>query len=228
MKLFEHVAVVGSSEASDPQVLRSVLEEFGLRVHLYRLYQKRNVEDFFAGRGLPKECRYTVLCAHGHGPDDDPKIRLEVVDQKDGDPDAVEGWERRPFDLSRGNVPGLVTAPRGVLVAGGCGAGREPLARAFLEAGYDGYVGATEDYVDGDSALLFTIGFFYHLLADERDYAPRTFTDREAAERARRWTVSSNSARGSTATGDRKTWRPTGSTGPGPSFSRCRCHREKQ
>jgi hypothetical protein len=169
-----------------------------------------------------------VLCAHGHGPDDDPKIRLEVVDQKDGDPDAVEGWERRPFDLSRGNVPGLVTVPRGVLVAGGCGAGREPLARAFLEAGYDGYVGATEDYVDGDSALLFTIGFFYHLLADERDYAPRTFTDREAAERARRWTVSSNSARGSTAAGDRKTWRPTGSTGPGPSFSRCRCHREKQ
>jgi hypothetical protein len=196
MKLFEHVAVVGSSEASDPQVLRSVLEEFGLRVHLYRLYQKRNVEDFFAGRGLPKECRYTVLCSHGHGPDDDPKIRLEVVDQKDGDPDAVEG--------------------------------REPLARAFLEAGYDGYVGATEDYVDGDSALLFTIGFFYHLLADERDYAPRTFTDREAAERARRWTVSSNSARGPTATGDRKTWRPTGSTGPGPSFSRCRYHREKQ
>ena len=46
MKLFEHVAVVGSSEASDPLVLRSVLEEFGLRVHLYRLYQKRNVEDF--------------------------------------------------------------------------------------------------------------------------------------------------------------------------------------
>jgi hypothetical protein len=174
--------VVGSSEASDPLVLRSVLEEFGLRVDLYRLYQKRNVEDFFAGRGVPKECRYTGLC--GHGPDDDPKIRLEVVDQKDGDPDAVEGWEPRPFDLSKGNVPGLVTAPRGVLVAGGCGAGREPLARAFLEAGYDGYVGATEDYVDRDSALLFTIGFFYHLLADERDYAPRTFTDREAAERA--------------------------------------------
>jgi hypothetical protein len=90
--------VVGSSEASDPLVLRSVLEEFGLRVDLYRLYQKRNVEDFFAGRGVPKECRYTGLC--GHGPDDDPKIRLEVVDQKDGDPDAVEGWEPRPFDLS--------------------------------------------------------------------------------------------------------------------------------
>ena len=60
-----------------------------------------------------------MLCANG--PDDDPKIRLEVVDQNDGDLDAVEGWEPRPFDLSKGNVPGLVTAPRGVLVAGGCG-----------------------------------------------------------------------------------------------------------
>jgi hypothetical protein len=53
-----------------------------------------------------------------------------------------------------------------------------------LEAGYEGYVGATEEYVDSDSAILFVIGFFYNVLADERDYAPRIFTDREAAERA--------------------------------------------
>ena len=93
----------------------------------------------------------------------------------------------------RGGSPDRLTSPRGTSLGwspprGACwwraAAVREPLARAFLEAGYDGYVGATEDYVDGDSALLFTIGFFYHLLADERDYAPRTFTDREAAERA--------------------------------------------
>lgn len=184
MKLFEHVAIAASSEDPGAPILQSVLQHMGLRVHLYLLYQKRNVEDFFAGRGVPEECRYTVLCAHGHGPDDDPKIRLEVVEQKDGDPRAVDGWEPCELDLSKENVPGLVTAPRGTLVAGGCGAGREPLARAFLEAGYEGYVGATEDYVDKDSALLFTIGFFYHLLADDRDYAPRTFTDKEAAERA--------------------------------------------
>jgi hypothetical protein len=184
MKLFDHVAIAGSSEATDPLVLRSVLEEFGLRVHLYRFYQRRNVEDFFAGKGVPSECRYTVLCAHGHGPDDDPKIRFEVVDQVDGDPTAVEGWEPYDFDLSKDNIPELVTAPRGTLVAGGCGAGREPLAKAFLEAGYEGYVGATENYVDGDSALLFTIGFFSPLLAAERDCAPRTFNDAEATERA--------------------------------------------
>jgi hypothetical protein len=133
---------------------------------------------------VPEECRYTVLCAHGHGPDHDPRIRFGVVDQKDGDPYAVEEWQPYNFDLTKDNVPELVTAPRGTLVATGCGAGREPLARALLEAGYAGYVGATEDYVDGDSAFLFVVGFFYHVLADERDYAPRTFTDREAAERA--------------------------------------------
>jgi hypothetical protein len=56
-------------------------------------------------------------------------------------------------------------------------------ARDSEGASSPGYVGATEPYVDGDSALLFTIGFFYHLLlADERDYAPRTFTDKEAAQ----------------------------------------------
>jgi hypothetical protein len=184
MKLFEHVAVAASSEDPGALALQSVLQQFGLRVHLYRLYQKRNVEDFFAGKGVPEECRYTVLCAHGLGPDEDPKIRLDVVDQKYGDPTAIEGWEPYDFDLSKDSVPELVTAPRGTLVATGCGTGREPLARAFLEAGYEGYVGATEPYVDGDSAFLFTIGFFYHVLADERDYAPRTFNDREAADRA--------------------------------------------
>jgi hypothetical protein len=184
MKLFEHVAVAASSEDPAALALQSVLQQLGLRVHLYRFYQRRNVEDFFAGKGVPEECSYTVVCAHGHGPDDDPKIRLDVVDQKDGDPTAIEGWESYEFDLCKENVPELVTAPRGTLVATGCGAGREPLARAFLEAGYEGYVGATQPYVDSDSALLFTIGFFYHVLADERDYAPRTFTDRDAAERA--------------------------------------------
>ena len=133
---------------------------------------------------MPDECRYTVLCAHAHGPGDDPKIRFGVVNQRDGDPTAIAGWEPYEFDLSKDNIPDLVSSPRGTLIAGGCGAGREPLARAFLEAGYEGYVGPTEPYVDGDSALLFTVGFFYHVMADERDYAPRTFTDREAAQRA--------------------------------------------
>ncbi len=127
MKLFEHVAVAASSEDPGALALQSVLQQFGLRVHFYRLYQKRNVEDFFAGKGVPEECCYTVLCAHGLGPDEDPKIRLDVVDQKDGDPTAIEGWEPYDFDLSKDSVPELVTAPRGTLVATGCGAGREPL-----------------------------------------------------------------------------------------------------
>jgi hypothetical protein len=61
-----------SSEDPGALVLQLVLQQFGVRTHLYRFYQKRNVEDFFAGKGVPEECRYTVLCAHGHGPDDDP------------------------------------------------------------------------------------------------------------------------------------------------------------
>lgn len=184
MKLFEHVAIVGSSESSTPLALQSVLQEMGLHVHLYRFYQKRNVEDFFAGKGVPDECAYTIICAHGHGPDDDPKIRFDVVDQVEDDPKAIEGWQPYEFDLSKGNIPELVRAPRGTLVCGSCGGGREPLARAFLEAGYTGYVGSVEPYMDGDSSFLFTLGFFYFLLADERDYAPRTFTDQEAAARA--------------------------------------------
>ena len=70
------------------------------------------------------------------------------------------------------------------MISMGCGAGREPLAKAFLEAGYDGYVGATEEYIDGDSAFVFTVNLFYHLMAGERDFHWKSYTVAEAVERA--------------------------------------------
>jgi hypothetical protein len=42
----------------------------------------------------------------------------------------------------------------------------EPLAEAFLTAGFDAYIGATEPYVDADSTCLFAYGFFYFALLE--------------------------------------------------------------
>lgn len=184
MKFLDHVAIGARSQAATPLILQSVLQQFGIRTHLYRFYQTEHVVGFFARKGVPDEVRFTILCAHAGGPADNPAIHYDLVEQKDGDVTSPYGWEDYDLEISKNTIPELVTDARGTLVAMGCGAGREPLARAFLEAGYEGYVGATEEYIDGDSAFVFTVNLFYHLMAEERDFAPKAHTVAEAVELA--------------------------------------------
>lgn len=184
MKFLDHVAIGARSEAVTPLVLQSVLQQLGVRAHLYRFYQTEHVRDFFARKGVPDEVRFTILCAHAGGQDDDPAIHYDLSEQRDGDVTSPYGWEGYDLKISKDTVPDLVTNAQGTLIAMGCGAGREPLAKAFLEAGYEGYVGATEEYIDGDSAFVFTINLFYHLMAEERDFHWKNYTVAEVVERA--------------------------------------------
>ncbi len=184
MKFLDHVAIGARSQAVTPLILQSVLQQFNIRAHLYRFYNPEQVTDFFARKGVPDEVRFTILCAHAGGPDDDPAIHYDLVEQKDGDVTSPYGWEDYDLKISKDTIPDLVADARGTLVAMGCGAGREPLAKAFLEAGYEGYVGATEEYIDGDSAFVFTVNLFYHLMAEERDFHWKDYTIAEAVERA--------------------------------------------
>ena len=184
MRAFENVTVVCDwKTVEDAIAVRAVLESFRLRVQFLRLVQRRQVFDFFAGRGV-SDCSYTVLVCHGTGTDADPTIRLQVVDQVTGDPYAPEGWEVATVELSAATIADTVTAARGTLVSTACGSGREPLAAAFLAAGYDAYVAPVGRYHDSDAAVLFVAGFFYHLLAEDRDYAATAYTEVEAVRRA--------------------------------------------
>lgn len=183
MKLFDEVAVACDLKMiEEANAIRAVLESFRLRVRFHRFVRRRNVVEFFGDS--PGGCEYTVLVCHGMGDAEEPKIRFEVVDQAEGKMDAPEGWEDAPFDLTPSTITKVVAGARGTLVSVACGSGRKPLAEAFLAAGYEAYVAPVEEYYDGDSAVLFVAGFFYHLLAEDRDYAPMSYTAREATERA--------------------------------------------
>jgi hypothetical protein len=162
--------------------IRAALEVFRLRVDFYRMVQRRQCLAFLAGEHFPYD--YTVLCAHGTGPDDAPRIVMEVVDQVAGDYEAETGWESVPVELDPATIPELVCAAGGALICGGCGAGRPPLADAFLAAGYDTYIGAEHPYVDAESAFLFIVGFFYFALAEDRGPDAVSYSDAEAVERA--------------------------------------------
>ena len=161
--------------------LRAMLEAFALHVEFHHLVQKRQVAEFF-GRSRP-DCGYTVVFTHGyHG----KQLTFHVVDQADGEYDETQGWASIDFALTPGLIAEYVKEPKGTLISLACGGGSEALAQAFLAAGYDAYAGADADYADSDACLLFASGLFYCLLAEERDYAPRTYTLREAVEQASR------------------------------------------
>jgi hypothetical protein len=183
VKMFDRV-VIGTDLASldIAHAIRSSLELFRLHVYLDWFVQKRNVLDFLAGN-VP-DSDYVVLCCHGlQGVKDPsgvtPMAFLDLSDQVDGK------WVGTDVALTPANIPGLVKLPGRTIIALGGEAGREPLARAFLESGCRAYVGP-DDHVDQDSTALFAIAFFYHLLAPDRDSRLR-WTDRQAAELAARF-----------------------------------------
>ncbi len=182
MKLFSRVAIVCDHTAEMLQManaLRAMLESFALRVDFHHLIQKRQVVEFF-GEATPR-CDYTVIFTHG---DEGKHLTFHVVDQADGDYEVTHGWESVEFALTPADIAEHVRGPKGALISVACGGGRGTLPQAFLAAGYDTYVGADADYIDSDACLLFTSGLFYFLLAEDRDYAPRTYTLPEAVEQA--------------------------------------------
>src|SRR3712207_6711354 len=97
------VAVVTDRNSEEANALRAALEVFRLRVDFYRMVQRRQLLAFLAGEHIPYD--YTVLCGHGTGPDDAPKLVMEVVDQVAGDDEAETGWEPVLVELTPQTIP---------------------------------------------------------------------------------------------------------------------------
>jgi len=180
MKMFESVVMAYDQYTMDvAMAVRAPLELFRLNVYAHFCVQKRNIVDFLAG-GVP-ESEYVVLCSHGLGSAgcedaDRMKVGFRVVDQVDGK------WEETEFALTPRNIRQYVKLTGRTVIALGCGNGREPLAKAFLDAGCRAYAGAVRPVVE-DSTAMFAIAFFYHLLSSDRD-SSMSCTERRAAELA--------------------------------------------
>ena len=185
MNKFSATVVIGCdlSTTQMAETLRAILEQFSLRVFVIRLYHKKHIEDFLAG-DIPN-CDYTILCCHGMGErDEDAQIMLKCIHNTTGDDTRKDGWEEFSLVLKPSDIDRYLQRPQGTFINLACGGGREVWAKAFLDAGYKSYIGATRDYVDMNASVLFIAGFFYHLLMPSCDYTDKSFTSSEAVQEA--------------------------------------------
>ena len=182
LKLFTPLAIAcDHTMTEEASALRGMLESFRLRVDFYRFVQKPQVFDFFS---QARNYAYTIILCHGGGDTpEDMALRLDVVDQVSGDYENPEGWDSVTVELTSAKIAEHIKNRDGTLISIACGSGREPLADAFLKSGYHTYIAPT-NFSNTDSALVFVVNLFYHLMAGDRDYATTVYTEQEAVETA--------------------------------------------
>lgn len=183
MKLYDSVAMIHDYSpdlSSYINATRAALEAFGLRVHLYDLTQKQDALKVLAG-AIP-ECEYIVLWCHGDTDiNGESQLSFKLIDQMDGDYSKSRGWEGVTINLTPANIPDYFVGNGRTIICIACGSGQDQFAQAFLEAGYKAYIAPQGGGVHVNSAVLFIIGFFYHLMAATRlDDQPFQHTDLEA------------------------------------------------
>lgn len=183
MKLYDSMVMIHDNSpdlASDISAVRASLEAFGLRVHLYDLVQKQNALEVLAG-AIP-ECEYVILWCHGgRHPDGERQLSFRVIDQVDGDYGKSRGWEGVTVSLTPANIPDYFNGNGRTLICIACGSGQDTFAQAFRECGYKAYIAPRGNGVHMNAAVLFIIGFFYHLMAGTRlDAEPFHHTAEEA------------------------------------------------
>lgn len=163
MRMFDSVVVIADPCTLELAVaVRAALEAFRLRVHVYQCVQKQNLLDVLSGAIPPAD--YVVLCVGGFHPPEPESLHFrQMVHQVDGVWQETDLWLTPDAVRETVNLPG-----RTIVVCGGCNAGTEGLAEAFLNAGCTAYL-ASAEAIDADAAVLFTIGLFYHLMQEERD-----------------------------------------------------------
>lgn len=180
MQYFDSVVIACDDLRLDCALaVRSALEAFRLRVHLYHCVQKQNLLDVLSGN-IP-ESDYIVL--FGGGTPGSAVPESEVVLQLCGLVDNIDGiWQSVDVPLNPSNVQDLVKLEGKTVITLGCRTGTAALANAFLNSGCKAYIGPDGE-VNGEAVVMFTIGFFYHLLSSTRPKAGSCNAE-EAVKRA--------------------------------------------
>lgn len=158
------VLIAAFDTGSEPEALRQSLEYFGYLVVLKNIGRPADLMDALSGN-LPLEPDFLVLSCHGEpGGLIMPELGKDVYR-----PDEPRG------SFGAADVAQHLRLSGKVILNLGCTTGQEPLASVF--SAHNTYI-APVDYIEGNSALIFAIRFFYELAQNEK-------TVPEACEAAR-------------------------------------------
>jgi hypothetical protein len=139
------MVVVGNT-GQEPYALRHCMEWFGFRVETHWTGSRKELVEILKGN-IPTHSYIVISC---HGEDDDGG-RILVPDES---------------PLAAAEIEEIAILPGKTVLNLGCALGTESMARAFLNRGCKAYIAAT-GYVDGSSALMFAIHYFYFLYFDK-------------------------------------------------------------
>lgn len=150
--------VVGPNCDIEAFAMRSTLEYFGARVTVHWVGRPNDLTDVLSGEELDKRCDYLILVFHG----DEGRLCMPELDEEVYEPDEPRG---EFFDFH--DVKRYTNLKNIKVIATGCTLGEENLAKAFLECGCHSYI-APDDYIDGNSSLMFVIRFMYEIINNEK------------------------------------------------------------
>ena len=184
LRMYDSVTLLCGERPEAATVIRAGLESMRLHVQLHTAVWKSHLLDFFSGKVPCSE--YIVICTGGARgseterediPEEAMQLAFPCVDDENH-------FEAIDFVVTPKNLRSVAHLPGKCVIWSGCGSGRRAFAEAFLSSGCRSYIGFTGE-ADSDAGTLFTLGFFYHLLAHDRD--PQfDCTEQEAFERAAR------------------------------------------
>lgn len=150
--------VVGENCDLSALALRSSLEYFGARVNVHWIGRPNDLIDVLSGDYLDNPCDYLILDFHG----DEGRLYMTELDSEIYEPDEPRG---KFFDYHQ--VRKYTKLKNINVIANGCTLGDENLAKAFLDSGCKSYMGPN-DYIDGNSALMFIIAFMYEVINNKK------------------------------------------------------------
>ncbi|MEK4031391.1 delta-aminolevulinic acid dehydratase [Pseudobacillus sp. FSL P4-0506] len=150
--------VVGPNCDMESYALRSTLEYFGARVTMHWIGRPNDLVDVLSGEERDNKVDYLILNFHG----DEGRFCMPELGE-----DIYEPGEPRGEFFDVQDVMKHSSLKNIKVIAPGCTLGTTSLAAAFLASGCHSYIGPN-DYIDGNSNLIFVVRFFYELINNNK------------------------------------------------------------
>lgn len=156
---------------NESEALRQTLEYMNFFVGMKNIGRPKDFIDVLSGE-TPFDPDYIIISCHG----DDGKIIMPVL----GESVYFENEPRG--DFSSEEITQFLNISGKTIISLGCTTGRNAIAAAFSES--NTYI-APQDYIEGNSALFFTIKLFYELTSKQCDIRTAYLAARETDDETR-------------------------------------------